>query len=125
MKNKRIMVVDDERHMQRLLNYNLEKTGCVVVQAMSGEEALEKATAATATVDLLIIDVMMPGMDGFATVRKLRELPAYAALPIIMLTARGQADVREAAKGLGISDFFTKPFSPIELTSKVRQLLGE
>ncbi|PTY02906.1 two-component system response regulator [Verrucomicrobia bacterium LW23] len=122
MKNKRVMVVDDERHMQRLLHFNLEKTGCIVLPAMSGEDALEKAAATT--VDLLIVDVMMPGIDGFTTVRKLREVPGYEHLPIIMLTARGQADVREAAAGLGISDFLTKPFSPIELVTRARELIG-
>jgi two-component system alkaline phosphatase synthesis response regulator PhoP len=122
MNKKRILVVDDERHMQRLIQFNLEKTGCIVETAASGEAAL--ALIARNPIDLMLIDLVMPGLDGFATVRELRKIPGGSVVPVIMLTSRGQADAREQAEGLGISTFLTKPFSPIELIAEVRKLLG-
>ena len=122
MEKKRILVVDDERHMQRLLQFNLEKTGCIVETAGSGEAAL--AITGEKTVDLLLIDLVMPGMDGFATVQELRNRPNGKDIPVIMLTSRGQVDTREQASGLGISAFLTKPFSPIELVAEAKKLLG-
>lgn len=108
--------------MQRLLQFNLEKTGCIVETAGSGEAAL--AIMGGKTVDLLLIDLVMPGMDGFATVKELRNRPNGQDIPVIMLTSRGQVDTREQASGLGISAFLTKPFSPIELVAEARKLLG-
>jgi two-component system phosphate regulon response regulator PhoB len=66
----------------------------------------------------------MPGMDGFAAVRELRKEPALQNIPVIMLTSRGQEDVREQAAGLGIVAYFTKPFSPVELIAEVKKQLG-
>lgn len=108
--------------MQRLLQFNLEKTGCVVEMAGSGEAAL--AVIDSQTIDLLLIDLVMPGLDGFATVRELRNRPNGRDIPVIMLTSRGQADTRGQATGLGIAAFLTKPFSPIELVAEARKLLG-
>jgi CheY-like chemotaxis protein len=122
MNTKRILVVDDERHMQRLLQFNLEKTGCIVETAGNGEEAL--ALIDKHPVDLLLIDLVMPGLDGFATVRELRNRPSAREIPVIMLTSRGQRDTREQAANLGISMFLTKPFSPVELVSEAKRLLG-
>ncbi|MEI6350949.1 MAG: response regulator [Verrucomicrobiota bacterium] len=121
MNSKRILVVDDERHMQRLLQFNLEKTGCAVETAGSGPAALEIIDAKP--IDLMLIDLVMEGMDGFATVRELRKRPHGREIPIIMLTSRGQGDTREEASGLGIAIFLTKPFSPIELVAETRKLL--
>jgi len=122
MKPKRILVVDDERHMQRLLQFNLEKTGCVVDAAGSGEAALELFESKPA--DLVLIDLVMQTMDGFATVRELRKRPSGRDVPIIMLTSRGQTDTREHAADLGIAVFLTKPFSPIELVAEAKKLLN-
>ena len=122
MQPKRILVVDDERHMQRLVQYNLQKTGCLVETAGSGEAAL--VSMQTHPADLIVIDVMMPGLDGFATVRQLRAMPQFVKTPIIMLTSRGQADIRDQASDLGISLFLTKPFSPLELITETKRLLG-
>jgi len=122
MEKKRILVVDDERHMQRLLQFSLEKTGCIVETAGSGAEAIEKLRKNPP--DLLLIDLVMPGMDGFATVRELRSFTGLTDLPVIMLTSRGQGDVREEAAELGIVSFLTKPFSPIELMGEARRILG-
>jgi CheY-like chemotaxis protein len=122
MEQKQILVVDDERHMQRLLQFNLEKTGCKVHTAGSGEEAvtfIEKNA-----VDLVLIDLVMAGMDGFETVGKMRLLPGCGNIPVIMLTSRGQAATRERADGLGVSAFLTKPFSPMELVAEAKKLLN-
>jgi len=122
MNTKRILVVDDERHMQRLLQFNLEKAGCSVETAGSGEAALEILQKNPA--DLLLIDLVMPGLDGFATVRALRSRPEGRDIPVIMLTSRGQDDARSHASDLGISVFLTKPFSPIELVMEAKKLLS-
>ena len=121
MNRKRILVVDDERHMQRLLQFNIEKTGCMVETAGSGEAALELVKQKP--VDLILIDLVMPGLDGFATVRELRKHPESSQIPVIMLTSRGQGDIKKQAVDLGISTFLTKPFSPLELVSEVKKLL--
>jgi CheY-like chemotaxis protein len=122
MNAKRILVVDDERHMQRLIQFNLEKLGCTVQTTGSGEAAL--GLLQETPFDLLLIDLVMPGLDGFATVRALRAIPALQPLPVIMLTSRGQAETRATAAELGITVFLTKPFSPLELVNEARHLLA-
>ena len=117
-----LLVVDDEPHMRRLLQFALAKTGARIVLAANGREALELARATT--VDLIVIDFMMPDIDGFATLRELRLDPRYARLPAIMLTSRGQTELREAAEEVGVDLFLTKPFSPIELAREVQRLLA-
>jgi CheY-like chemotaxis protein len=122
MSAKRILVVDDERHMQRLIQFNLEKLDCTVQTAGSGTAALESLRSQP--VDLLLVDLVMEEMDGFSIVRAVRELPHGKHLPVIMLTSRGQADTRQMAAELGIAAFLTKPFSPIELVNQARKLLA-
>ena len=118
---KQILVVDDERHMQRLLQFNLEKAGCLVDTAGSGEAALEIFDRKQ--IDLVLVDLVMQSMDGFETVRELRKRPHGRDIPIIMLTSRGQSDTREHAHDLGIAVFLTKPFSPIDLVAQAKKLL--
>ena len=117
-----LLVVDDEPHMRRLLQFALAKTGARVLLAANGREAL--AQAQSAKVDLIVIDFMMPDIDGFATLRQLRLDPRYARLPAIMLTSRGQTELRDAAEEVGVDLFLTKPFSPIELAREVQRLLA-
>jgi DNA-binding response OmpR family regulator len=119
---KTILVCDDEKHMLRLLEFSLKKSGARILTASSGDEALQ--CLVRENVDLLILDVMMPGKDGFETIRALRANPAVVAPPVIMLTARGQTTTREEATALGVSAFLTKPFSPLELQKIATQLLG-
>jgi CheY-like chemotaxis protein len=90
--------------------------------AANGREAL--AHAASTAVDLIVIDFMMPDLDGFATLRELRREPRYAKLPAIMLTSRGQTELRDVAAEVGVDVFLTKPFSPIELAQHVQRLLA-
>jgi DNA-binding response OmpR family regulator len=123
MNNKTILICDDEKHMLRLLSFTLSKTGCRVESVSDGDQAL--ARVAQGGIDLLVIDVMMPGKDGFETVRELRRMKEGATLPIIILTARGAATMRDEAGQLGVSHFVTKPFSPIQIQEQVKLLLDE
>jgi DNA-binding response OmpR family regulator len=114
----RILVVDDEPRMIRFIQMNLELEGYQVSEAANGFEALNKVRDELP--DLIILDVMMPDMDGFETLRLLREI---SQVPVIMLTVK--ADESDKVKGLelGADDYVTKPFSPKELSSRVKAVL--
>ncbi len=114
----RILVVDDERAIQTLLSYPLEGEGFEVVQALSGEMGLERFDE---TIDLVLLDVSLPGIDGFEVCRRLRA--GGSAVPIIMLTARTDEIDTVLGLELGADDYVTKPFSIRELTSRVRAAL--
>jgi DNA-binding response OmpR family regulator len=118
----RILVVDDDPVIVRLLEVNLRLDGYEVETASRGEEALERA-AATGP-DLVILDVMMPGLDGWETCRRLREQPAFAETPVVFLSARAQDDDRSRGVALGSVSYVTKPFDPVRLMELVRQLLA-
>ncbi len=118
---KTILAVDDERAIVRLIQVNLERQGYVVVTAFDGREALEKIAAAKP--DLVILDVMMPYLDGFEVLSALRSDPDTVDLPIIMLTAKAQdADVFRGWSH-GVDAYLTKPFNPQELISFVKRIL--
>ncbi len=114
----RILVVDDERAIQTLLSYPLEGEGFEVIQALSGEMGLERFDD---TVDLVLLDVSLPGIDGFEVCRRLRA--QGSSVPIIMLTARTDEIDTVLGLELGADDYVTKPFSIRELTSRVRAAL--
>ena len=114
----RILVVDDEPRMIRFIRMNLELEGYEVYEALDGLQALNQARDVLP--DLIVLDVMMPELDGFETLRLLREI---ASVPIIMLTARGDEDDRVRGLELGADDYITKPFSPRELSSRVKAVL--
>jgi two-component system alkaline phosphatase synthesis response regulator PhoP/two-component system response regulator VicR len=117
---KRILAVDDERHIVRLVQVNLEKAGYEVVTAFDGKEALEKV--ASENPDLVVLDVMMPYMDGFEVLQTLRKNPSTRDLPVIMLTAKAQdADVFRGWQS-GVDCYLTKPFNPMELISFVKRI---
>lgn len=122
---KTIIICDDEKHMLRLLEFNLKKSGCRVIAVSSGQQMLDQVGQLEAIPDLIIIDLMMPDMDGFETIRKLREEPSAQDLPVVVLTGRGQSNTREQAEALGIAGFLTKPFSPIQLRRTVDELLAK
>lgn len=119
---KTILIVDDELFMRRLLEQTLRRSGARLATADSGDAAL--AWLEREPADLLLIDFNMPGRDGLATVRALREAHPHVQLPVVMLTAGGLADVRARAAELGVAAFFTKPFSPSALATEVARLLG-
>ena len=117
----RILVVDDRPEGRKLLALRLQHEGYAVQQAGSGPEAL--ALAAAAAPDLVLLDVLMPGMDGFEVCRRLRAMPELRAVPVIMVTALEATD--DCVRGLeaGADDFIIKPFKPAELQARVRSLL--
>ena len=118
---KRVLVVDDDRVIQQLLEVNLELEGYeVVATAADGKEALEKI--AELKPDLVILDIMMPKMDGLEVCRRLRADPDLAKIPVILLSARAQdMDIREGLE-IGASAYLTKPFDPVELLEVVGRL---
>ena len=113
-----IMVVDDEPHIVRFTAMNLEVEGYNVVTAENGAQALETLDAGH-PVDLVVLDVMMPEMDGFETLRRIRS---ESSVPVIFVTVRGDEADRVAGLDLGADDYITKPFSPRELASRIRAL---
>jgi two-component system KDP operon response regulator KdpE len=115
---RRILVVDDEPRMIRFIRLNLEHDGFDVVEASTGSQALSQLRDRLP--DLILLDVMMPQLDGFETLRLIREI---WAVPVIMLTAKGDEDDRVRGLELGADDYITKPFSPRELVSRVRAVL--
>ena len=116
----KILVCDDERHIVRLIQVNLEKQGWTVVTAYDGKEGLEKIRAEKP--DLCVLDVMMPYMDGFEVLKSLRREPETESLPVIMLTAKAQdKDVFEGYH-YGADMYLTKPFNPAELVSFVKRI---
>jgi two-component system phosphate regulon response regulator PhoB len=121
MANERILVVDDEEDILKLVDYNLAKDGYRVSAVASGEQALIEARAGAP--DLIILDLMLPGVDGLDVCRILRADPATRAIPIIVLTAKGEeADIVTGLE-LGADDYITKPFSPRILMARVKAIL--
>lgn len=116
-----ILSVDDERDVTDLIQFHLERSGCEVVTAGSGREAL--LAVAHRRPDLILLDLMLPDIDGFGVCEILRRDPATAAIPIIILTAWATTDAQNLGLELGALDYLTKPFSPKELTARVHGLL--
>ncbi len=114
----RILVVDDEPLYLRLLQINLSTEGYDVITATNGEDALELVS--TKTPDLIILDVLMPKLDGFTTCERIRQ---FSSVPVIMLTARGAEQDRVAGLNVGADDYIVKPFSATELLARVRAVL--
>lgn len=121
MAGEHVLVVDDERDILELVQYNLEKEGYRVTTVASGEDALAVARARLPAI--IVLDLMLPGVDGLEVCRRLQGDGATRAIPIVMLTAKGtEADVVTGLE-LGASDYVTKPFSPRVLTARIRAVL--
>jgi DNA-binding response OmpR family regulator len=118
IRDRRILVVDDEERMVRFIRLNLEHDGFQVIEAFNGTQAIDKLRSGLP--DLILLDVMMPDIDGFEVLRIIREI---SSVPVIMLTAKGEEDDRVRGLELGADDYITKPFSPRELVSRVRAVL--
>jgi two-component system KDP operon response regulator KdpE len=116
--HKRILVVDDEKRMIGFIRMNLELEGFTVFEAHDGLEALKAVR--TQLPDLILLDVMMPELDGYETLRMLRE---FSSVPVIMLTAKGEEDDKVRGLELGADDYITKPFGARELSSRIRAVL--
>lgn len=120
---KRILVVDNEEYIQEVTKICLETVaGWEVITAASGSECISKAT--TYLPDAILLDVMMPDMDGLATFEKLQDNPATKQIPVILLTAKIQASDRRRYAEQGIKDAIAKPFNPTELANQVSAILG-
>ena len=117
-KDRRILVVDDEERMVRFIRLNLEHDGFRVIEAFNGTQAINKVRSNLP--DLVLLDIMMPDIDGFEVLRIIREV---STTPVIMLTAKGEEDDRVRGLELGADDYITKPFSPRELVSRVKAVL--
>lgn len=121
MSKEKILVVDDEEDILELVRYNLAREGYTVTCAESGEQALK--AAASGPVDLIILDLMLPGIDGLEVTRRLRQSPGTEDTPIVMLTAKGEeADVVTGLE-LGADDYVTKPFSPRILMARMKAVI--
>lgn len=117
----RVLVVDDSEVLRKIVSFNLTREGYSVDEAKDGKEALEKLQQIKP--DLVILDIMMPYVDGFEVLRRMRKDPELANIPVIMLTAKGGEDDPKTALELGANGFLTKPFSPIKLLEEVRRVI--
>jgi len=117
-----VLAADDDQLIRELIQFRLERSGYEVVTASDGDEALRLARERLP--DLAVLDVMMPGLDGYEVTRQLRADEATSRIPVILLTARVQeADVAQGFEA-GADDYLTKPFSPQELRARVQAILG-
>jgi two-component system alkaline phosphatase synthesis response regulator PhoP len=121
MAKENILVVEDEEDILELVRYNLNKEGYRVTGVLSGEEGVQAARSHPP--DLVILDLMLPGMDGFTVCRELKQDVRTRDLPIIILTAKGEEADIVAGLELGADDYVTKPFSPRELLARLRAVL--
>ncbi len=121
MKGKKILVADDEPHILRSLKLVLEEAGYSVVTATDGEEAVHKTRKEKP--DLLILDIKMQKMNGYEVYNRLQTEPLQRDIPVMILTALGQADPKSEKAGAHIFDVITKPFSPYSVLDKVREIL--
>jgi two-component system alkaline phosphatase synthesis response regulator PhoP len=119
---KKVLLADDEIYMLRLLEMTFKKGGYQVISCRDGREALAAASAQLP--QLIVLDVMMPGLDGLGALRQLKENPATRAIPVVVLTAKGHALTKVEAEASGAALFLAKPFSPNQLLGEVQKLLS-
>ena len=119
---KKILIADDRPEVVELVRVTLEGEDYQIVDASNGKETLKKARLEKP--DLVLLDVVMPKMDGFEVCRKLKKDPQTKEIPIIMLTAKGQKVDQEKGRELGARDYITKPFSPSALLRKIEEILA-
>ena len=118
----RILIVDDDAFIRRPLEYILREEGFETRTAVDGDDCLRQV--ASEAPDLIFLDVMMPGRDGFSVCDALRADARFSGIPVILLSARGQENDRQRGIELGAVDFMTKPYSPSDLVRRVREVLG-
>ena len=121
MAKEKILIVEDEEDILELLRFNLVSEGYQVDSAMSGEDALKGIGRNANAYELILLDLMLPGMDGLEVCRMLRQKPETADIPVIMLTAKGEET--DIVVGLELDDYVTKPFSPRVLLSRIKAVL--
>ncbi|MFA5147416.1 MAG: response regulator [Candidatus Omnitrophota bacterium] len=116
-----ILIVEDEKDIVKMLDYNLKKEGFRTLSVRNGEDAVDSARGAPP--DLIILDLMLPGMDGLEVCKKLKGDSKTASVPVIMLTAKSQESDKIVGLELGADDYVTKPFSPRELIARIKAVL--
>ncbi|MBU4457285.1 MAG: response regulator transcription factor [Candidatus Omnitrophica bacterium] len=121
MAKERILIVEDDKNISKLVKYNLEKAGFECTLTITGEKALEILDKEV--IDLIILDIMLPKMDGFETCKQIKQDKRLSHIPIIMLTAKGEEVDRLVGFELGADDYVVKPFSPRELLLRVKAIL--
>lgn len=121
MQKKRILIVDDEKDLVRAVSFRLEDAGYEVISALDGMEGLEKAKKEKP--DLIILDLMLPKMNGYKVCGLLKADSRYRGMPIIMFTARAQEADRKMSEEVGADAYITKPFEPHILLTKIEELL--
>lgn len=122
MQKGKILVVDDEVYILHILDFSLGAEGFEVITANNGELAIEKAKQEKP--DLIILDIMMPVLDGYETCRRLKKLPETKETPVVLLTAKGRDVDRKLGFEVGAIDYIVKPFSPNSLIERIEEILG-
>ncbi|MCB9772091.1 MAG: response regulator transcription factor [Candidatus Omnitrophica bacterium] len=121
MAQESILIVEDDQNIAKLVRYNFEKAGYRVFVTITGEDALDHLSRHM--VDLIILDLMLPKMDGFETCRRLKDTTRLSSIPVMILTARGEEVDRVVGFELGADDYVVKPFSPRELVLRAKTIL--
>jgi DNA-binding response OmpR family regulator len=122
MSNKKILIVEDEAHIVEALSFLLEQEGFIIATHSEGVGVIQKAHDFRP--DLVILDFMLPKQTGLEVFQKLRQAPSLSAVPVLMLTAKGQIKDREAAENAGVNAFMTKPFANQEIIRKAHELIN-
>ena len=123
MSKGRILVVDDEIYIVHILDFSLGMEGYEVITALDGEQALEKLK--TEKPDLIVLDIMMPKLDGYEVCKAIKSSPETRHIPVILLSAKGRNVDQKLGFDVGADDYITKPFSPRKLVERINQLLGQ
>lgn len=118
---KQVLIVDDDALMHRLFQHHLERAGYKMMSAMNGRDGIELASRESP--NLIVMDIMMPDMDGVAALRELKKAAATKDIPIIIITANGNALARKESENSGAALFLTKPFSPTQLVDHIKRLV--
>ena len=121
MAKERVLIVEDDKNISKLIKYNLEKEGFHCTTSFNGEDALKVMDKDP--FDLIILDIMLPGIDGLEVCRQVKQKKILANIPIVMLTAKGEEVDRVVGFELGADDYIVKPFSPRELILRIRAIL--
>ena len=123
MAKGKILVVDDEIYIVHILDFSLGMEGYEVITALDGEQALEKARAEKP--DLIVLDIMMPKLDGYETCKMLKGEDGTREIPVILLSAKGRNVDQKIGFEVGADDYITKPFSPRKLVERINAILGQ
>ena len=122
MAKGRILVVDDESYILHILDFSLGAEGFDVITAPNGEKAVEKARQLQP--DLIVLDIMMPVLDGYETCRRLKQQPETREIPVLLLTAKGREVDKRLGFDVGAVDYIVKPFSPTRLIERIEEIIG-